>query len=143
MARLGAGNPTTGCPCRAAAMVRATAMSTDAETPPPTASCGSSGLVAMAAAAICGVNPTNVSVALRSALPVLPPAGRPPRIPATMVAVPPSQVLYADCSPTGHRAASTAAAATSGETAWWQFGFAAGTALPVASLMDSTGNGAQ
>src|SRR5690242_3278815 len=143
IARLGTGNGITGWPCKAAAKVRATAVSTAAETAEPTASRGSSGLVAMPAAAICGVKPTNVSVALRSALPVLPPAGRPPRIPETMVAVPPSQVPYADCSPIGQRAASTAAAAMSGETTCLQFGLAAGSALPEASLMDTTGNGAQ
>src|SRR5207248_8531091 len=103
----------------------------------------SSGSAAIAAAASCAVTPPNVSVAFCSELPVLPPAGRPPRIADTSGAVPPSHLWNADCWPTGQRAASTAAAATSALTARWQDGSAAATGCPDASVMDSTGSGAQ
>ena len=69
----------------------------------------------MPAAAICGVKPTNVSVALFSELPVLPPTGRPPRMPATCVGGAAVARPNADCWPTGQRAASVAAAATSAQ----------------------------
>jgi len=89
------------------------------------------------------VKPTNVSVALSSALPVFPATGRPPMVSDTCGAVPPSHMPKADCWPTGQRAASAAAAARSGSTAWWQSGPTPGTGLPDASVTASTGSGVQ
>ena len=51
---LGGVNRCTGWPRSASASVFATAMLTADETPSPTASCGLSGLAAVAAAASCG-----------------------------------------------------------------------------------------
>ncbi len=122
-------------------MVRATAAFTLDATAAPTRSVGLSGLAAMPAAASCGVNPANVSVALFSELPVLPATGR-FRISPTSGAVAPSHRPNADCWPTGHRAASVAARATSGATAWWHTG-RTGTAAPPLVATDSTGSGGQ
>ena len=89
------------------------------------------------------MNPANVSVALPSELPVLPAIGRRPNSPPTGPAVPPSHRPEADCCPTGQRAASVAARATSALIARWHAGLAAAAGSPAESTMDITGNGLQ
>src|SRR3954462_10477238 len=96
----------------------------------------------MPAAAYVRVKPTKVSVVLFSVLPVLPATGRPPKMPATCCAVPPSHLPKVACSPTGHRAASVAARATSGEITCRQL-LAAGVLRPCGAVIESSGDGAQ
>src|SRR6266511_3309615 len=65
----------------------------------------------------------------------------------TMFLVPPAVEPWHspknDWSPTGQRAASVAARATSGSTAWWQRGLAASSLVPLKSRISSTGSGSQ
>src|SRR5436190_18725179 len=86
-----------------------------------------------------------ISAAVRSlsVVPVLPAIGYLPTIPLVGLAVAPWHSPKNDWSPTGHRAASPAACATSGSTAARHRGFAASSTVPLKSRISSTGSGSQ
>ena len=133
-----------GCPASAVAMVLATATLTLFDTPEPTMSCGLSGFAAMAAAASCGVNPTNVSVAYSLRTAGLAGHRTTQDLDRTLVAVPPSHLpntgLIADRAArrVGRGPRHVAAGAPAGSS-----GPPRRPACPSGSVIDSTGSGAQ
>ena len=103
---------------------------------------GSSGSPRMPAIETCLVIAIRVAVLSPSVVPVLPATGR-PTMPLTSGEVAPLHRPNADWSPSGQRAASTAARATSWLTTCLQRGFAASSLLPLLSRISTTGIGSQ
>src|SRR6266508_2145544 len=105
---------------------------------------GLSGSAMSPAMATCLVIAMRAAVRSPSVVPVLPAIGY---LLPTMFLVPPAVEPWHspknDWSPTGQRAASVAARATSGSTAWWQRGLAASSLVPLKSRISSTGSGSQ
>src|SRR2546421_5066270 len=98
----------------------------------------------MPAIATCFVIAISAAVWLLSVVPVLPAIGNLPTVPFVADAVDaPWHSPYWESSPTGQRAASTAACATSGSTADRQRGLAASSLLPLKSSISTTGSGSQ
>src|SRR5262245_10413607 len=93
--------------------------------------------------ASCLVIAVSAAVWLWSVVPVLPATGL-PTMPLVGPAVAPLRHMpYWDWSPTGQRAASEAARATSTGITWLQRGVAAASLLPLKSWMEITGSGVQ
>src|SRR5579859_5819918 len=149
MAADGGVNPFTGTPIIESRTVRATAACGLPYCQVPAMSNGLSGSATNAAPISCGVNPMNHAARASSVVPVLPAKGRPTiRYVAGAVDQPPQLPPVAPY-PVTHRAASTAARATSGDTAWVHRGVAtgrpsgAGAGLPSRPVIDCTGSGGQ
>src|SRR5688500_6822428 len=105
--------------------------------------CGQSGSAMMPATAYCFVIATSEAVFSESVVPDLPATGAlTADLTAAAVRLPP-HLLVEELSPTGQRAASTAARATSVLTRFSQRGLAMSSFLPSGSLISCTGMGSQ
>src|SRR5688500_16677045 len=96
----------------------------------------------MPATASCLVITTSAAAFSLSVVPLLPATGL-PTSPRTTPAVRPAHRDVEELSPTGQRAASTAARATSGRTALRHRGLATSSLLPSWSVISCTGLGSQ
>src|SRR5437763_17204573 len=147
ISRLGGVKLTAGTPAMASRNVYSTALLTTLWGSPPKAPAnllvrGSSGSPRMPAIASCFVMAMSAAVLSPSVVPVLPATGL-PTMPLTSPEVAPSQRPNPDWSPSGQRAASTAARATSVFTTCLHRGLAASSLLPFMSRISMTGSGSQ